>query len=114
MPNQYPWYCISCDQEFLGGDTSPEKCAKCGRKTNGGFGLPFAAYPDRSRVDIANKTFEPYEGDSEWVRSANKILEGEALVGAQLKELVDQGLRLTKRQAKRLIKQVFESEKGEQ
>lgn len=65
------------------GIRTPPECALCGRRTNGGF----AASADFSRADIDRKTFQPYEGDSDWVRSANRMLEFYAEEGYKLRTL---------------------------
>ncbi len=82
-PEQYLWYCSACEQSFPAGEKNPPECALCGRRTNGGF----AARADFSRVDIDRKTFQPYEGDSDWVRSANRVLEFYASQGCNLRAL---------------------------
>src|SRR2546422_1684515 len=72
-----------CEQSFPAEGRNPLKCAICGRMTNGGF----AASADFSRLDIYRKTFQPYEGDSDWVRSANRMLEFYASTGSRLRAL---------------------------
>ena len=82
-PEQYLWFCCGCEQSFPAEGRNPLKCAICGRMTNGGF----AACADFSRVDIYGNTFQPYEGDSDWARSANRTLEFYASTVSRLRAL---------------------------